>query len=233
MPCPFLKQGQARCCRAASIRKLILLGAEPAPGHCASSTFRQCDLVRDPDPAATRCPHLDEIQVQYCAASPVTKLVPASDSQLSRCNSTAYRYCDAYLAAGRPSPLPAPAGLLAAPNHFWLHADESRLCHIGIDAFLAGVAGAIDTVTFVTTRGLRRPIVTLGIHGVEWPMVFPNTLIIDKVNNALHRNPERLTADPYGAGWMFEGWEVPAKTRAGLLGGPGAAVWQAEERDRL
>ena len=38
--------------------------------------------------------------------------------------------------------LPAtPAGFLYAPNHFWLAADESGICHIGIDAFLADVVG--------------------------------------------------------------------------------------------
>jgi glycine cleavage system H lipoate-binding protein len=233
MPCPFLKQGRARYCHAAPIRKLILTGAGAAPSRCASPGYRLCDLVRAPDPAAERCPHLEEIAVQYCAASPVTQLVPFNDSHLSRCNGESYRYCDSYLAAGQPRPSPAPPDAMYAPNHFWLQAEPSHLCHIGIDAFLAEVAGAIDGITFVTAHGLRRPIVALSIRGLEWPMVFPNTLLIENVNSGLHRNPERITADPYGTGWLFEGWEVTSKTRAGLLAGPQAAAWQASERERL
>jgi hypothetical protein len=49
----------------------------------------------------------------------------------------------------------------------------------------------------------------------------------------LRSDTGRLTADPYGAGWLFEGWELPGKTRAGLIGGAQAAAWQAEERERL
>lgn len=64
-------------------------------------------------------------------------------------------------------------------------------------------------------------------------MSFPNPLMIQKVNGRLRSDPSRLTADPYGAGWLFEGWEVPGRTRAGLIAGPQAAAWQAQERERL
>jgi hypothetical protein len=53
------------------------------------------------------------------------------------------------------------------------------------------------------------------------------------VNSRLRSDPARLTADPYGAGWLFEGWEVPGRTRAGLVSGPQAEAWQAQERERL
>jgi hypothetical protein len=81
--------------------------------------------------------------------------------------------------------------LLYASNHFWLDAEDSGLCHIGIDGFVAEIAGAVRS------------------------------------------DPGRLTADPYGAGWLFEGWEVPGRTRAGLISGPQAAAWQAQERERV
>ena len=32
---------------------------------------------------------------------------------------------------------------------------------------------------------------------------------------------------------MFEGWEVPGKTRAGLIGGEQAKAWLAGEREQL
>ena len=119
------------------------------------------------------------------------------------------------------------------PNHFWLDAEESGLCHIGIDGFLADVAGKADGITFVTVHGTHCPAVALTIHGVEWPMSFPNPLMIQKVNSRVRSDPARLTADPYGAGWLFEGLELPGRTRAGLVSGRQAAAWQAEEQERL
>jgi len=232
--CPFLREGRARYCHAAPIRKLILDGPGAAgDGRCASDDRRRCALLQDLDAPGMRCPHLEDIAVQYCAASPVTKLVPFSESQLSRCSGTGFRYCDSYLAIARPLPAAPPPDLLYTSNHFWLQAEESNLCHIGIDGFLAEVAGKIDAVTFAASRCTHRPAVALTIRGVEWPMVFPNPVVIERVNGRVRTDPGRLTADPYGVGWLFEGWEVPGKTRAGLVRGPQAAAWQEEEKERL
>lgn len=235
MACPFLKEGRARYCHAAPVRKLILNGpGAGGGGRCASPDYRNCELVGKDEPVQERCPHLEEIAVQYCGAAPVTRLIPFSDSQLSCCTGTGYRFCDSYLALARPNPaVPPPPELLYAPNHFWLEPEEANLCHIGIDAFLAELVGRVDGITFITTRGTHHPAVSLTVHGVEWPMIFPNPLLIEKVNSHLRSKPERLTADPYGVGWLFEGWEVPGKTRLGLIRGAQAGVWQAEERERL
>lgn len=235
MPCPFLRQGRARYCHAAPVRKLILDGpGATSEGRCASPDYRLCELAAKDESQGARCPHLEEIHVQYCGASPVTKLVPFSDSQMSHCINTGYRYCDSYLSLARPNHAsPPPADLLFSANHFWLEPDESSLCHIGIDAFLAETVGRVDGVTFVTAHGTHRPTVTLTVHGVEWPMIFPNPLLIEKVNSRLRMDPARLTADPYGVGWLFEGWELPGKTRSGLIGGAQASAWQTEERERL
>jgi glycine cleavage system H lipoate-binding protein len=234
MPCPFLKEGRARYCHAAPVRKLILDGPGVAGGgRCTSPDFVKCELVGTSEVQGSRCPHLEEIRVQYCGVSSVTKLVPFSDSQISSCMSNSYRYCDSYLSLARPHASAAAAGLLYAPNHLWLDVEESGLCHIGVDNFFADVAGSIDGVTFVTLRGTHCPALALTIHGVEWPISFPNPLMIQKINTRVRSDPARLAADPYGAGWLFEGWELPAKTRAGLVSGEQAAAWQAEERERL
>jgi glycine cleavage system H lipoate-binding protein len=234
MACPFLKEGQARYCHAAPVQKLILDGPGVADGgRCASSDYRQCALVAKGSLQQDHCPHLEQIRVQYCGVSPVTKLVPFSDSELSSCTSNSYRYCDSYLLLARPHANSTPAHLLYTANHFWLDAEESGLCHVGIDGFLAGVAGIVDGITFVTARGTHCPSLALTVNGVEWPLSFPNPLMIQKVNSRLRSDPARLTVDPYGAGWLFEGWELPGRTRAGLVTGPQAAAWQAQERERL
>jgi len=53
------------------------------------------------------------------------------------------------------------------------------------------------------------------------------------VNSHLRGFTALLTSDPYGAGWLFEGWELPGRTRMDLVGGGQAAAWLAEERERL
>ena len=234
MACPFLKEGRAKYCHAAPLKKLILEGpGATGSGRCASVEYRQCEWVAKDVAQQDRCPHLEQIRVQYCGVSPVTKLVPFSDSELSNCTSNGYRYCDSYLALARPhvnTPLP---NLLYTPNHFWLDAEENGMCHIGLDGFLADVAGSVDGVTFATLQGSHCPALSLTIHGVEWPMGFPNPLMIQKVNSRVRSDPARLTADPYGSGWLFEGWELPGRTRAGLVSGPQAAAWHGDEQKRL
>jgi len=234
MSCPFLKEGRARYCHAAPVRKLILDGPGATEGgRCTTSRYVDCDLVTKSETAQDHCPHLEEIRVQFCGVSPIPKLVPFSDSQLSSCTSATYRYCDSYLHLAQPHATTPPDGLLYSANHFWLDAEVSGLCHIGVDGFLADIAGSVQGVTFVSSRGTHCPALALTIHGVEWPMSFPNPMMIQKVNSRLRSDPTRLTADPYGAGWLFEGWEVPGRTRTGLITGQQAAAWQAQERELL
>jgi len=234
MCCPFLREGRARYCNAAPIRKLILSGPGAMDGgKCLLPEHRDCALLRL-DPGPDRCPHLEEIHVQYCGAAPVAQLVPFSESGRSRCNNGSYRYCETYLGRARPHPAAGPPpGLLFSPNHLWLDTGEDGLCHIGLDGFLVNAVGSVDSITFVTPGGTRKPTVTLQVNQVEWPLTFPNPIMIQSVNSYLQSDPHRLTADPYGGGWLFQGWEVPGRTRAGLIGGDHAAAWQQDERDRL
>jgi glycine cleavage system H lipoate-binding protein len=213
---------------------LILEGPGAADGgRCASAQYVQCELAAKNNVPQDRCPHLEQIRVQYCGVSPTTKLVPFSESELSSCTSNTFRYCDSYLLLARPHATNPPAQLLYSANHFWLDAEDSGLCHIGVDGFLADVAGNVDGITFVSVHGTHCPALALTIHGVEWPMSFPNPLMIQRVNSRVRSDPARLTADPYGAGWLFQGWEVPGRTRAGLVTGLQAAAWQAEEVEQL
>jgi len=234
MACPFLTEGRAHYCHAAPVRKLILDGpGVTGGGLCTSQEYQRCEFASKNSIQQDRCPHLEEVRVQYCGASPITKLVPFSDSQLSACAKGSYRYCDSYLAHARPHGTTPPADLFYTPNHFWLDIDESGLCHIGIDGFLADAVGKVDALVFATPHGMHCPAVALTIHGLEWPMCFPNPMTIQRVNNRVRRDPERLTADPYGVGWLFEGQELAGITRAGLLSGAEASEWQSGERERL
>jgi glycine cleavage system H lipoate-binding protein len=244
MPCPFLREARARYCHAASVRKLIVDGPEvPGAGRCATPEYRQCRLLAAEPAGAARCPHLEEVLVQYCGAAPVQKLVPFSDSQVSRCAGESYAYCPVYLSLARPSTdgeIAVPERLLYAPNHLWLDVAAGGAAHIGVDGFLARVARQVERVTFVSAHGVHRPSVVLTVRGVDWPLTFPNPMLITATNSYVRRDPARLTEDPYGAGWLFEGWEIPAGggnanrgTRDGLLPGKQAKAWIQQELARL
>ena len=73
----------------------------------------------------------------------MTKLVPFSDSQMSHCAESGYRYCDNVSGRwpGRTRQTPPAADLLFNLNHFWLEPEDSSLCHIGIDGVSGGGGG--------------------------------------------------------------------------------------------
>jgi glycine cleavage system H protein len=129
-----------------------------------------------------------------------------------------------------------PRELWYSPNHLWLRNDEDGACHIGIDGFVARVLAKVDQITFVTMSGVHQPSVVLNIGGADCALVFPNKLMITGVNTYLRHAPERLVADPYGAGWLFEGWPVPTgehAERAGLITGDQGYAWIKSEVGRL
>ena len=83
-----------------------------------------------------------------------------------------------------------------------------------------------------------RPAVVLTVRGVDLTLVFPEPLTIVSANTRLRASLERLGADPYGLGWLFEvrgpGEERPVR-RAGdrLSSGAAAREWMAGEVRRV
>ena len=269
MRCPFLHEVQVKYCRAAAFPKMILDSARDV-GHerCSSKAHVGCPAAAarvTRRAIGPRCPHLQDATVEYCGASPVTRYVPANNVPLSRCNCGGHLYCELYLATADPrgerlpgnaglarttgpwlrtvvvDGIPVPAHLSYAPNHMWLDVGEDGGCHVGIDAFLARVVGHVDAISFVKPgRGADRPVAVLTVSGVDLQLVFPQALEDVAANAHLRTDPAKLTADPYGAGWLFEGFEptlrgapVGAVAPAGLIGGESAPRWIFAEGDRL
>ncbi len=185
------------------------------------------------------CPYLDESLMQYCGAATVPKLVPYSESLLSRCGNDSFRYCELYLAMAHPA-LPAdsvdgvglPGWLRYSPNHLWLDISADGACHIGIDAFLGRALGNVETITYVWQKGLHRPAVVLTVDGVDLELVFPNPLLLTNCNLYIRAEPGRVTAEPYTAGWLFEGMAEPGTTD-NLMEGEAARLWMEEEQLRM
>jgi glycine cleavage system H lipoate-binding protein len=207
-----------------------------------------------------RCPFLDEILACSCAAAPSSKLIPRTLLAVRRCLGDSHRYCEFFLeragsrppadTADRPAPrdwqplvasaIPIAPGVALARNHMWLDVGSDGSCHVGVDAFLVRVLGAVDEVIFLSERGRGSPNVVLTVAGTTLPLVFPRPIDITGVNRALRRHLDSLIADPYGRGWLYEGWTlkphgrtgVEART-AGLFRGPDAETWMASEVNRL
>lgn len=210
--------------------------------------------------AGDQCPFLSELFACSCAAAPSSKLIPRTRLAVRRCLGDSHRYCESFLERARPhlpvdtidhaappdrrpvgaSGIPIAPGIALARNHMWLDVGSDGSCHVGVDAFLVRVLGAVDEVIFLSARGRGSPNVVLLVAGTTLPLVFPQALDITGVNRALRRHLDTLTADPYGRGWLYEGWTVKPRGRtdvdartAGLLRGPDAETWMASEVRRL
>ena len=240
MSCPFLRETVVRSCDAAPLRKPLANVCEPgATDKCSSAEHASCPVFRARGGVETgACSFFHESPVQYCGAASVTRYLPYSPAEATRCGSEAYRYCDAYLALQRPysgDEVSAPEHLYYTPNHLWLDVGESGLCHVGIDGLLARLLGSIERVSYLTSNGTRRPGAVVRVCGVDWPLVFPNSLLIDRTNAQLRADPSRITRDPYGAGWMFAGYQPPGADPAAsrLVHGRHAVAWMSQEARRL
>jgi glycine cleavage system H lipoate-binding protein len=246
MTCPFLREAQVKFCHASSVRKLIPLSVAAGGGRaeekCSSVGYPTCRVYQShpiEGPAGGPCPYLGESLMQYCAAAPVAKLVPFSESLLSRCGNDSFRYCELYGSMAHPvaahdevDGIAMPAELSYAANHLWLEVGEGGQCHAGIDAFLSRALGKVERIQYVWQLGLHRPAAILTADGADWEVVFPNPMLLKSCNLYLRANPGRLTAEPYTAGWLFEGAVVEGTTD-NLMQGAGARAWMEQDLRRI
>ena len=244
MNCPFLREARVRFCQTAAFRKMIPDSPHaPAAERCSSGEFAHCPVyVRQAHHPASggHCPLLRESLMQYCGAAAVPKMVPYSESLLSRCGSGAFRYCDLYLEMANPETgaakeavdgIRVPDHLYYTPNHMWVDVSEGGLCHIGVDAFVTRLAGSIDQIGFATARGRLRPTAVLTVRGVDLQMTFPRPLLLANTNVYLRANPARLADRPYTQGWLFEGAEIDSGGE--LIPGAEAHDWMQDEVRRM
>jgi glycine cleavage system H lipoate-binding protein len=256
--CPFLREAQVKSCRASAYRKLITRGlGTQEPERCSSSDYVNCPAAKlhhEERPSLDHCPFLQESLVQYCSAAPVTTYIPYSESALSACGSGSHRYCELYHTIAAPENMPAevqqdeplvegmkvPLSLWYSPNHLWLDAGPEETVHVGIDAFLATVLSSVDSLAFVTTKGLNYPTVVLSVHGVDLQIVFPHQILITRHNAYLRTNPSKLLTHPYSLGWLFEGTAprqgasgTPSPILDGLVSGTDAVEWMRSEHRRM
>jgi glycine cleavage system H lipoate-binding protein len=237
--------------------------------RCSSPDYVNCPAVKQHHeelPNQSHCPFLQESLAQYCSAATVTKYVPYSESLLSRCSNESHRYCELFLAVTRahdekPSGVEEnaataekendssiyevegirmPGDLSYSLNHMWLHVDRDGSYHVGIDAFVAKVLGRVERLSYVTLHGVDRPSAVFTVNGADLQIIFPNRMLLTGTNSYLRANLEKLIADPYRAGWLFEGKDPKGSAHqkdsiptAGLIRDDNARQWMGEEVQRL
>ncbi len=265
MRCPFLREAQVKSCQASSFKKMIIrLPGQPENEKCSSPNYTNCSVVKqhaEEVPSIDHCPFLLESLVQYCTATPVTKYIPYTESMNSQCGTASHKYCDLFLSLVHPhvkfgdtfkstesssetsrehstvDGIPIPASLQFSQNHMWLDINADGISHIGIDAFLCKVLGSIDRITFITTKGLQQPTVVFTSGETDFQLKFPNYINIVRPNFYLRTNPSKLTADPYGAGWLFEGASeqetMHRQMESKLFAGERVTNWMKSEVDRM
>lgn len=254
MNCPFLKEARVKYCDKSAIRKLIRVSGQAAQETCSSPRYRQCGVYRrlaedahlgEP---AEQCPFLRESLAQYCATSALSRFIPYSEPPQSRCGGDSYRYCDVYLGA-EAGPAQAlcgkrdatvggirvPTWLEYSANHMWLDAAQGGSCHVGLDAFLTRALGDVESITFLKRTGVHRPSAVLTVRGMDLEVIFPNPILLTASNLYLRANPAKLTADPYGMGWLFQGVELPGQppVNSGLIRGEAVVPWIDGEIGRM
>ena len=249
MDCPFLREASVKFCQAAPVRKLIPLAqAGRVEEKCSSAAHTDCRVFQTSGdrrsefptrPVASVCPHLGESLMQYCAAAPINRFVPYSESVLSRCGHDGFRYCELYLTMARPEVavdevegIPVPRWLRYSPNHMWLDLGEDGTCHAGIDGFLSRALGPVERISYVWAHGEHRPAAILTAAGIDFEVVFPNPLRIENCNLYLRANPARLRNEPYTGAWLFEG-TILEDTSLGLFEGEDARSWMEREQKRM
>jgi len=116
----------------------------------------------------------------------------------------------------------------------WMDKIGARQCQIGIDGFLAGLVGSVDHLSFLTVGGACRPTVVITMKGIDLRLAFPARIVVTAANLYLRAEPARLTADPYGAGWLFEGEpEDAGQVERSLITGAAVTSWIKEDTRRL
>lgn len=260
MKCPFLRDANVKYCEASAYRKMILTGGgDAAAERCSSRAWKDCPAAAARlfgEAPEGHCPFLHEAQAEFCGAAPMVKYIPATNDLHSHCNSDGHLYCELYLAHADPQGerrprqrrthtgdvtqiprvdgMPVPVHLHYAPNHMWLDVADDGIVHIGLDAFAARVIASIDGIHFLLSPPPARPIAVLSVHGVDMQMVFPHPVQVTAANVYLRTAPQRVLEDPYGTGWLFEGFvHTGGDVREGLIDGARAATWFTEESDRL
>jgi glycine cleavage system H lipoate-binding protein len=143
--------------------------------------------------------------------------------------------------AYKPQPIVAgfetPEHLRFHQGHAWALGESPNLVRAGIDDFAAKLIGAAEEVN-LPQRGqwIRQgqKVWSFRVNGQLVEMVSPIEGTVSDINDAVVRNPETLTAEPYGNGWLMTVQSPDAKTNyRNLLSGNMARSLMSDSAEKL
>ncbi|HET7214424.1 MAG TPA: glycine cleavage system protein H [Terriglobia bacterium] len=122
-------------------------------------------------------------------------------------------------------------------GHTWALRESPTLVRVGIDGLAAHMIGRAQAIG-LPRRGqwIRQgqKIVSILVDGRKFELVSPIEGEVTGINEAVVENPELLSKDPFGKGWLLTVISPDAETNfRNLLGGDTARQWMAEEESRL
>jgi glycine cleavage system H protein len=112
-----------------------------------------------------------------------------------------------------------PQGLYFCRNHTWAHLSRNGIAEIGLDDLLLHITGDVNFVSLkrkgeVVSKGDL--IAEIGQNGKTLKVLSPVSGEITATNNALSADPDLMTDDPYGKGWIYKikpsGWANETST---------------------
>ncbi len=103
--------------------------------------------------------------------------------------------------------LKIPQGLFFSQNHTWTHLEKSGIAKVGVDDFLQHVTGQIQLSKLKTKDEIinKGDLLAEIKQDEKFLQIYsPISGKVIKANTILIENPERLNADPYNNGWIYE-----------------------------
>ncbi len=119
-------------------------------------------------------------------------------------------------AAGAPAATPIPMqppqppqGVFVDAGHSWVRITSDGRLRIGIDDFLAEAIGSVESVEVPPSgKAVKRgePLAKLRVRGRTLALPSPVTGTVTTANDRTQRDPDWVTRDPYGSGWLVTLW---------------------------
>jgi glycine cleavage system H protein len=127
--------------------------------------------------------------------------------------------------------------ILFCRNHTWAHLSRNGIAEIGLDDLLLHITGNVDLVGLkqmgdAVTKGTL--IAEISHNGKTLKILSPVSGEITAINGALSGDPDLMTGDPYGRGWIYriKPTDWTAETSSYFLAGD-AVSWLGNELSRF
>ena len=100
-----------------------------------------------------------------------------------------------------------PGGVFLHPGHTWAHLELTGEARVGIDDFIRMIMGKVDGVLLPRKGSSVQQggkLLTLVKGKRQMDVASPLDGVVQVVNDYVALSPERITRDPYQAGWILE-----------------------------